>query len=66
MSFTIEDRDNGVNWVQIDRPDIYNISQWCRATGCGKQVNFRQISFKSEAELTMFLMRWENHDSGMR
>jgi len=59
MTFRIEDRGNGVKWVQIDRPDMHEISQWCRDTGCGKQVNFKQISFRNEAELTMFLMRWQ-------
>lgn len=59
MTFQIEDRGNGVKWVQIDR-QMYQIAKWCRDTGCGKQVNFKQISFRNEAELTMFLMRWQN------
>jgi len=59
MSFTIEDRGNGVKWVQIDSPNMYRIAQWCREAGCGKQVNFKQISFRNEAELTMFLMKWQ-------
>lgn len=65
MTFRIEDRGNGVKWVQIDSPDIYQMSKWCKETGCGKQVNFKQISFKNESELTMFLMRW-NHDNSVR
>ena len=65
MTFQIEDRGNGVKWVQIDRTDMYDIARWCQETGCGKQVNFKQISFRNEAELTMFLMRW-NHDSILR
>ncbi len=60
MTFRIEDRGNGVKWVQIDSQNIYDIARWCRETGCGKQVNFKQISFRNEAELTMFLMKWEN------
>ena len=59
MSFYIEDRGNGVKWVQIDRTDIRDIAKWCKQTGCGKQVNFKQISFRNESELTMFLMRWQ-------
>jgi hypothetical protein len=51
--------------VQIDSPDMNAIAKWCKDTGCGKQVNFKQISFRNESELTMFLMRWENHDSSM-
>lgn len=64
MSFLVEDRGNGITWVQVDR-QMYQIAKWCRETGCGKQVNFKQISFRNEAELTMFLMRW-NHDSSLR
>ncbi len=59
MSFQIEDRGNGVKWIQIDRTDMHDIAQWCRSTGCGKQVNIRNISFKNEEELTMFLLRWQ-------
>lgn len=59
MNVIIDDRGNGIKWVQIDSPDMYQISKWCRETGCGKQVNFKQISFRNEAELTMFLMRWQ-------
>jgi hypothetical protein len=65
MTFRIEDRGNGVKWVQIDSPRIKDMAQWCRETGCGKQVNFKQISFCDEAELTMFLMKWQ-YDSNMR
>lgn len=59
MNFKVEDHSNGIKWVQIDSPNIYNIAKWCRETGCGKQVNFKQISFKNEEELTMFLLRWQ-------
>ena len=63
MTFQIQDRGNGVKWVQIDSPDMYHIAQWCRQTGCGKQVNFKQISFRNEAELTMFLMKWQGEEN---
>ena len=59
MTFKIEDRGNGIKWVQIDRSDMHNIVQWCRETSCGKQVNFKQISFRNESELTMFLIKWQ-------
>jgi len=59
MSFLIEDRGNGITWVQIDRPIMYDISKWCRDTGCRKQVNYKQISFKNDEEITMFLLRWQ-------
>jgi hypothetical protein len=59
MTFKVEDRGNGIKWVQVDRSDMYEISRWCRDTSCGKQVNIRNISFKNEEELTMFLLRWQ-------
>jgi len=58
MSFETEDRGNGVKWVQVDR-HMYQIARWCYETGCGKQVNFNQISFRNDFELTMYLMRWQ-------
>lgn len=60
MTFQIEDRGNGVKWAQIDNPNMRDIAWWCQETGCGKQVNFKQISFRNESELTMFLMKWQN------
>lgn len=63
MSFYVEDRGNGIKWVQIiNRRDMYDISKWCRDTGCGKQVNNRNISFKNDEELTMFLLRWQGQE----
>ena len=65
MSFHIEDRGNGIKWVQIDSPVMRDIAQWCRDTGCGKQVTYKQICFKNDEEITMFLMRW-GHDNSLR
>ena len=62
MTFQIEDRGNGIKWVQIDRPDMYEIAQWCKDAGCGKQVNFKQISFRNEEEITMFMLRWQGKE----
>jgi len=59
MTFRIEDRGNGIKWVQIDRQDMHEISRWCSNTGRGKQVHFKQIRFRNEANLTMLLMRWQ-------
>ncbi len=59
MTINVEDRGNGIKWVQIDRRNMYDIAQWCKDYGCGKQVNMRTISFNNEQELTMFLLRWQ-------
>ena len=63
MSFTIEDRGNGIKWVRVANPLMYKFSKWCKETGCGKQVNTSAISFKNEQELTMFLLRWQSQES---
>lgn len=62
LKFDIEDRGNGVKWVQVHGRDMIKISKWCRETGCGKQVNFKQISFKRDEELSMFLLRWQGEE----
>jgi hypothetical protein len=59
MSFQIEDRGNGIKWVEVNRQDMYDIAHWCQDHGCGKQVNTRTISFNSEEDLTMFLLKWQ-------
>jgi hypothetical protein len=59
MSFKIIDRGNGITWVQVDQ-DICQLAVWCQQTGCGKQVNWKHLSFKNPAELTMFLLKWQD------
>jgi hypothetical protein len=59
MTFQIEDRGNGIKWVEVNRQDMYDIARWCQDHGCGKQVNTRKISFKNEEDLTMFLLKWQ-------
>ncbi len=61
MTFKIEDRGNGIKWVRVDN-QMYQISKWCNENNCGKQVNFKQISFKNDGELTMFLLRWQGKE----
>jgi hypothetical protein len=61
MSFKTIDRGNGITWVQVDQ-DIRQLAVWCQQTGCGKQVNWKHLSFKNPAELTMFLLKWQGSD----
>jgi hypothetical protein len=63
MKFTIERHEN-YTWVKLnDHTLIRDISKWCAQTGCGKQVNFKTISFKNEEEVTMFHLRWAGQES---
>lgn len=38
---------------QINLMDV-----WCYETGCGKRINMDSFAFKTEAELTMFTLKW--------
>jgi hypothetical protein len=40
------------------RPELEELTQWCKERGCGKMVNTYAISFKNEDELTMFRLKW--------
>ena len=62
MKFTIEDRGNGIKWVEVDGKQMVYISKWCRDHSCGKQVNYKKISFKKDEELTMFLLKWQEQE----
>ena len=62
MSFEIEDRGNGITWIRIHK-QMYQIAKWCNEHNCGKQVNFKQISFKNKEEVTMFLLKWNKQES---
>jgi hypothetical protein len=37
---------------------FHDIEMWCITTGCGKRVNRTSFAFKTDAELTMFTLRW--------
>lgn len=37
---------------------LNTVSEWSRNTGCGKRLSWDQWSFQTEADRTMFLIRW--------
>jgi len=37
---------------------FHDIEMWCISTGCGKRVSRTSFAFKTDAELTMFTLRW--------
>jgi hypothetical protein len=37
---------------------LEEIAAWCRDNECGKRMSFNQFKFRTEEELTMFLLRW--------
>jgi len=46
--------------VSTDWDEDDNMTDWCLAHQCGKKVAIRRYAFKTEAELTMFRLRWES------
>lgn len=37
---------------------IDEIAEWCKDNDCGKRMSFNQFKFRTEEELTMFMLRW--------
>lgn len=44
-------RGNDIIWVRVDQ-DICQLAVWCQQTGCGKQVNWKHLSFKNLTDTT--------------
>lgn len=44
----------------IAEGDITPMHEWCKETGCGKRTSFDTFKFRSETEMSMFLLRWSN------
>jgi hypothetical protein len=44
--------------VGINEQDIDPIQQWCEENNCGKRVSFDTFQFKTNAQKTMFLLKW--------
>ncbi len=38
--------------------ELREAGRWCSICQCGKQVNRWSFAFKTDAELTMFTLRW--------
>lgn len=57
--------------VRLDRSlsqtdTIKELERWCVKHECGKRVNLWSFAFKTEAELTMFRLKWESYDNSIR
>lgn len=44
----------------LEEDDLNPIQEWSMQTGCGKRTSFDVWKFKTEAELSMFRLRWIN------
>jgi len=42
----------------LNEQDMDPVQHWCWETGIGKRMSFDTFQFKTEKEITMFLLRW--------
>lgn len=60
--FEIIPHTSAIKWVKIyehHRVNMRDIMKWCADHQCGKRINLNCFSFKSDEELTLFLLRWQ-------
>jgi len=44
--------------VGLNEQDMDPIQHWSWDTGIGKRMSFNTFTFKTDAEITMFLLKW--------
>lgn len=44
--------------VGMSEQDMDPIQEWCREHHCGTRMSFDIFKFKSDADMTMFLLKW--------
>jgi len=45
-------------WPDVTEEDIDAIIQWCETNQCGRRQSYSMWEFRTEAEVTAFLLRW--------
>ena len=46
--------------IGIKESDIDPIQKWCQDSNCGKRISFDMFQFKTDKQITMFLLRWSS------
>ena len=44
----------------LKEQDMDPIQKWCKQSNCGKRLSFDTWIFKTDAHVTMFLLRWSS------
>ena len=44
----------------IKESDMDPIQKWCEDSNCGKRISFDMFQFKTDKQITMFLLRWSS------
>lgn len=63
MAITIREIEQRSTYIYVrlnraPRDTMTGLLKWCAAHECGKVVNAYALSFKDDAELTMFRLKW--------
>lgn len=59
LKATWEPRARGFE-IGLKEKDMDPIQTWCQQTNCGKRLSFDTWIFKTDAHVTMFLLRWSS------
>lgn len=46
--------------IGIKESDMDPIQKWCQDSNCGKRISFDMFQFKTDKQITMFLLRWSS------
>ena len=44
----------------LKESDMDPIQKWCQDSNCGKRISFDMFQFKTDKQITMFLLRWSS------
>jgi hypothetical protein len=47
----------------LSEKDMQVIADWVKETGIGKRTSFDTFKFRNRADMSMFLVRWNNSDA---
>lgn len=57
---TLRAEEHNPPWASasISESDMAPIAEWIKETGIGHRTSFDMVKFRSETEMSMFLLRW--------
>lgn len=59
LLYAMMQHDNGaVSPTGLREDHLLPVQEWCEQTRCGKRIAFDMFTFKTEEEMTTFLLRW--------
>ncbi len=49
---------SSAEFKMVTEAELDEVGAWCRDNNCGQRMSFDQFRFRTEAEVTAFLLRW--------